>query len=155
MAMLGYYATPNFQMRVQNHLFTAPLSCFLWGFLSIILILPVTMFLLLSVVGIPLMPLQFSIYFLFFVFGYIHGALVISKHITKMSVDLAQQATWVRLLLGLVALEGLSFVPYIGTLIKWSVIFVGFGAVSHVFYGQLLKPPSQKVAGAVDKFPTL
>lgn len=145
-AYLGYYVAPIYQRNVENYIHNHPLGCVIWGFISLFLVVPIVMIMALSIVGIPLMPLQFTIYFLFFVFGYIHSSLLAVKWLEKKFNFLQKQNLFLKIFMGLLLFELIVWIPYIGKSFKWVIIFMGFGAASKVFYSQLLMPPDKKLA---------
>ncbi|MCB9024906.1 MAG: hypothetical protein H6625_01190 [Bdellovibrionaceae bacterium] len=145
----GYYVAPNYQRKVQIYIQKHSVSCLLWGFFSLFLMVPIVMIMAVSIIGIPLMPLQFTIYFLFFIFGYIHSSLWVMTWIEGKSEFLKKQNLFLKIFLGLLLFEMIVWIPYLGKGFKWLVIFMGFGAASKVFYNQLLLPPSRKLAQIV------
>lgn len=145
-ALIGFYIAPIYQKRVENYISSHPVGCIIWGFVSLFLVLPIMMIMVLSVVGIPLMPLQFTIYFLFFIYGYIHSALLVVNWITQKLLKMKALNEYLKIFIGLVIFELVIWLPYLGQSIKWIIIFMGFGAASKVFYNQLLKSPAKKLA---------
>lgn len=128
---MGQFFAPAFQEKVRNQLRSGFLRSASSGLISILLVLPMTLFLTLSIVGIPLLPLQFSLLFLFIIYGELH----IGHWLTSWIPQLQGQLFW-GTLLGVVSLEVLGVFLGLGWL-KWLMILVGFGATSRVFYAQI------------------
>ena len=133
---LGDFLAPSYQREVESYLQRKPGWSAFWGFLSALLVLPVTLFLTLSLIGIPLLPLQFSLLFVFVIYGEIH----IAKYLVGL-VPLFRERLQLATFLGLVAIEAIGLLAGF-QLIKWAIIIVGFGAASKVFYGRVFRPSS-------------
>ena len=130
-AGLGWLFAPGLMRRTSTYLRQNLLWSGVVGIGTTVLILPLTMFLILSLVGIPLLPLQFSLLILFVIFGEIH----IAAWLTHRFFD-ARSFSVLGNGLGLIFLESLSFLPF-GALPKWILILVGLGATSRVFNQRL------------------
>lgn len=131
-AAVGWFFAPGLMRRTSRYLKQNLLWCAVIGIGTTLLILPITMFLILSLVGIPLLPLQFSLLILFVIYGEIHIASWITHgFIGKGSFSFLGTS------LGLVFLESLSYLPF-GGILKWFFILVGVGATSRVFNQRLL-----------------
>ncbi len=128
---LGDFLAPSYQKEVGVYLQKSPGGSAFWGYLSALLVLPVTLFLTLSLIGIPLLPLQFSLLFLFVIYGEIH----IAKYLMGFVPILKKRIRWATFL-GLVAIEALGLWAGLQWF-KWAIIIVGFGAASKVFYKQV------------------
>lgn len=133
---LGDFLAPSYQREVESYLRRKPGWSAFWGFLSALLVLPVTLFLTLSLIGIPLLPLQFSLLFVFVIYGEIH----IAKYLVGL-VPLFRERLQLATFLGLIAIEAIGLLAGF-QLIKWAIIIVGFGAASKVFYGRVFRPSS-------------
>lgn len=134
LAFLGYWVAPQYQDAVYYFLERNPVASFGWGVMSVFLVLPFTMFLCLSIVGIPLLPLQFSLLCLFALLGYIHvGQYLIKSLKGKLWPNLALKS-WPLIFVGLVFLELLDLIPYIGGWFTAIMGICGFGAANKVFY---------------------
>jgi cytoskeletal protein CcmA (bactofilin family) len=145
-AVVGYYVAPSYQLSVLKRLSSQPGQSVFWGFISLILVIPTTIILALSVIGLPIMPLQLTLYFLFFVYGYIQSANFIFSFISNKIPIKMFKNYYLSIFMGLLCLELLSKVPVLGDLLKWTIIFMGFGAASKVFYAYLFSPPSKKLS---------
>jgi hypothetical protein len=73
-AGVGWFLAPGLMKRTSVYLRQNFVWCGVIGIGTTLLVLPITMFLILSLVGIPLLPLQFSLLILFVIYGEIHIA---------------------------------------------------------------------------------
>lgn len=131
---MGDFLAPAYQREVEKYLRNSPGWSAFWGYLSALLVLPVTLFLTLSLIGIPLLPLQFSLLFVFVIYGEIH----VAKYLVGL-VPWFRERLQVSTLLGLIVIEAIGLLPGL-LLLKWAIIIVGFGAASKVFYGRVFRP---------------
>jgi hypothetical protein len=103
---------------------------FFWGALGTLMIAPFFMLLILSFVGIPLIPLIFSAILLAFMFGFIAVSALLGKFILTKTFPRHKQSLVCETLLGLMLWWVIGWIPfYIGTFIKAGVITIGFGGV--------------------------
>lgn len=131
---LGDFLAPSYQREVEKYLKRNPGWSAFWGYFSVLMVLPITLFLTLSLIGIPLLPLQFSLLFVFAIYGEIH----IAKYLVSL-VPFFKERLRLATLVGLVVLEVAGLVSGF-QILKWAIILVGFGAASKVFYGRILRP---------------
>ncbi|MCE5211805.1 MAG: polymer-forming cytoskeletal protein [Deltaproteobacteria bacterium] len=103
---------------------------FLWGFLGTLMIAPFFMLLALSFVGIPLIPLAFSIILLAFIFGFIAVSALLGKFVLAKIFRHHRPSPVRETLLGLILWWIIGWAPfYTGMIIKAAVITIGFGGV--------------------------
>lgn len=100
----------------------------LWGLLGSVLIVPLAVFLFISVVGIVLIPLEIFLVLCAFLVGYIAVAQLIGKKITAALRRPNQPMLW-ETFWGLIILWGVSWVPVLGWLINSVASLLGFGGV--------------------------
>lgn len=100
----------------------------LWGLLGAVLIVPLAVFLVISVVGIVLIPLEIFLVLCAFLVGYIAVAQLIGKKITAALRRPDQPMLW-ETFWGLIVLWGVSWVPVLGWLINSVASLLGFGGV--------------------------
>lgn len=100
----------------------------LWGLLGAVLIVPLAVFLVISVVGIVLIPLEIFLVLCAFLVGYIAVAQLIGKKITAALRRPDQPMLW-ETFWGLLVLWGVSWVPVLGWLINSVASLLGFGGV--------------------------
>lgn len=102
---------------------------FFWGFLATLAIAPFFMLLAISIIGITLIPLVFTLLLLAFILGYIASGKIIGDYIlTKIS---RRQATSLagETILGLMLLWLIGWIPYVGWLVKFFALTFGLGGV--------------------------
>ncbi|MCP4626226.1 MAG: hypothetical protein GY850_22350 [bacterium] len=100
----------------------------LWAVLGLVVLVPLAFFLVISVVGIPLIALEVFLVGIAFLLGYIAIAQLIGDKIAALLKRPGLNVLWVTLL-GLFTLWVVGWVPFIGSLIKAVAIFFGFGGV--------------------------
>ena len=105
----------------------APLKTFLWGLLWIVLVIPIAFLLLVSIIGIPLVILQFVVYGVALALGYIAASQVLGK---KMLASLRRynQPMVTEIIWGIIVLTLIGLVPVIGCLINAVVGIMAIGA---------------------------
>lgn len=110
---------------------------FFWGFSGTLMIAPFFMLLALSFIGIPLIPLAFSIILLAFIFGFIAVSALLGKFILAKSFRHHKQLLIRETLLGLILWWIIGWAPfYMGMIIKAVVITIGFGGVLLTVFGR-------------------
>jgi hypothetical protein len=109
---------------------------FLCGALGTLMIPPFFMLLIFSFVGIPLIPLVFSVILLAFMFGFIAVSALLGKFVLTKAFRHHKQSLIRETLLGFILWWLIGWIPfYIGMVVKAVVITVGFGGVLlAVFY---------------------
>ena len=111
-------------------------STILWGLLGFVLIGPVTGLLLLSVVGIALIPLELIALACAFLVGYIALAQVVG-HRLLLAVRRPDQPVILQVFLGLLAVSIIGWIPILGWLFTSIVLLIGFGGVLATVYSAL------------------
>lgn len=103
---------------------------FLWGVLGTLMIAPFFMLLIFSFVGIPLIPLVFSLILLAFMFGFIAASSLLGRFVLTKTFRHHKQSPIRETLFGFVLWWFIGWVPfYIGMTVKVIVVTVGFGGV--------------------------
>jgi len=112
-------------------------GAFFRGILGTLLVAPFFMLLILSVVGIPLIPLVFSVLLLAFMFGFIAVSALLGRFILTKTFRHHKESLVRETLLGLMLWWIIGWAPfYVGTVVKAAVVTVGFGGVLlAVFHG--------------------
>jgi hypothetical protein len=100
----------------------------LWAVLGLVVLVPLAFFLVISVVGIPLIALEVFLVGIAFLVGYIAIAQLIGDKIAALMKRPALSVIWVTLM-GLLAIWLISWVPFLGSLVNAVVIVLGFGGV--------------------------
>lgn len=106
------------------------IKSFFWGVIGTLMIAPFFMLLIFSFVGIPLIPLAFSVILLAFMFGFISVSALLGKFILTKTFRHHKHSLLRETLLGLILWWIIGWMPfYIGMSIKAGVITIGFGGV--------------------------
>ena len=100
----------------------------LWSLLGLAVLVPLAIFLAISVIGIPLIALEVFLVGLAFFVGYIAIAQLLGDRIAALMGRPALHAIWLTVL-GLLALWLIGWVPYLGSLVKAAAVLLGFGGV--------------------------
>ncbi len=103
------------------------LKAFLWGILWIILFVPITFFLLISIVGIPLIIIQVGIYGIALILGCLAIAQIIGKQLLasmkRYNQPMVSEIVW-----GIVILTLIGLVPVIGLIVDSIIGAIAIGA---------------------------
>lgn len=137
---------PRPMIAITNELQSHKAKSFFWGFLSTLMMVPFFMLLVISLIGITLIPLVFTVLLLAFILGYITvgtliGDLFLLKIFHRQSKGLVGKT-----LLGLILLWLIGWIPYIGWLVKILALTFGFGGVILALFSrrpQSIPPPLQ------------
>jgi hypothetical protein len=113
---------------VSGRIRKTPLPVLGYGFIGILLVVPVLIVLAISIVGILLIPIELAAVVFFGLFGYYAVARVIGD---KLSQSLGKETPVVllSLLLGLILLGIVDIIPFFGDLVGTVAVVMGFGAV--------------------------
>lgn len=104
------------------------LKTILLGTLGLLVLVPLAVFLAITIIGLPLVALEVFVVGIAFLVGYIAIAQLIGDKIAVLLKRPALNALWVTLL-GLLILWLVGWVPFVGSLVKAVAIFLGFGGV--------------------------
>jgi len=100
----------------------------LWAILGLLVLVPLAIFLAISIIGIPLIALEVFLAGIAFLVGYIAIAKLIGDKIASLMKRPALSAIWLTVM-GLLALWLIGWVPFLGSLVKAAAIVLGFGGV--------------------------
>jgi len=106
----------------------------LWGLLAGLLTVPIILLLVISVIGIPFIPVLIMLLIAAGVFGYIAASQLIGKLFLK-TVRIYNKPMITEVACGLVLLFILSFLPVLGWIVKALVGTMGLGAVIITRFG--------------------
>lgn len=109
-------------------------NTFLWGLLSVILFVPVIFVLVISIVGIVLIPVWVGFVFVALIFGYIAAAQLLGKKFLA-ALKKKQKPMMLEALLGIVLLLLVGWVPLLGWMVKVVASCCGLGAVVLTRFG--------------------
>ena len=113
---------------ISNNVQQNTLKSILLGILGLVVLIPMAVFLAITVIGLPLVALEVFLVGIAFLVGYIAIAQLIGDKIAALLKRPALNALWVTLL-GLLTLYLIGWVPFIGSLVKATAIVLGFGGV--------------------------
>ena len=104
------------------------LKTFAWGVLGTVLILPLAFILIVSIVGIVLIPVLIILVACAFLLGYVAVSQLIGKKIT-IAVKKPNKPILLETLLGILVLSGIGIIPIIGWLFQTLAAVAGLGGV--------------------------
>jgi len=113
----------------------------LWAVLGLVVLVPLAIFLAISVVGIPLIALEIFLAGIAFLVGYIAIAQLIGDKIAALMKRPALSVIWLTVM-GLLALWLIGWVPILGSLVKAAVIVLGFGGVLATLFKSRKRVPT-------------
>jgi len=105
-----------------------PLQMFLFGLLGVILIVPIALMLIISIIGIALIPLEILAVFLASLIGYIAVAILIGERILN-ALNNEDPNIIISAILGVLLLWLVGLIPFVGGFVKMIVCIMGFGTV--------------------------
>lgn len=106
---------------------------FLWGLIATLLIAPIAVLLLISIIGIVLIPVEILLVALALIVGYVASAIFIGN---KIFAALKRPVVpFLNAIIGILVLSIVGFVPVIGTIIKSVFLIAGYGAVVSSGFG--------------------
>ncbi|KAF0133237.1 MAG: hypothetical protein FD145_1382 [Candidatus Saganbacteria bacterium] len=111
-----------------------PGHALLWGVLAAFLIIPAIVMMVLSIIGIPFIPLFFIIIASAFIFGYVASSQLIGKVVLR-TVRVYNKPIMFETAVGLIALYVIGFLPVFGFIIKGLFSIMGLGAVFVTRFG--------------------
>ncbi len=117
---------PNQAYPVMRTLEMEPGKALLSGLAGAILFLPTLLLLAVSLIGMPFIPIVIIICLLLLFFGYLSVAAVLGK---KLLQNAGTQPYLLQLIIGLGLLWLVGMIPLIGTVIKFFIYILGWGAV--------------------------
>lgn len=128
-AMLMAILIPRPLIAIANMIQNNKTKSFFWGFFAILTIPPFFFLLVISIIGITLIPLIFAALLLAFVLGFIGvsaliGDFILTKIFRKHKKSLVQET-----ILGLILLWSIGWLPYIGWMLKAIAVTFGLGGV--------------------------
>lgn len=128
LAMVLILFLPKQITAVSDSVEVQPLRTIFFGILGFVLIVPVIISLVLSVIGIVLIPLFCLIIILAILFGYLAVGRLIGKRVF-IALDSASRPILLEGLVGLVLLGLIGMIPVVGWFVKLLVYLIGFGGV--------------------------
>ena len=128
-ALLMAFLIPRPLITIANMIQNNKTKSFFWGFFATLTIPPFFFLLIISIIGIALIPLIFAALLLSFVLVFIGvsaliGNFILTKIFRKHKKSLVQET-----ILGLILLWSIGWLPYIGWVVKVITITFGLGGV--------------------------
>jgi hypothetical protein len=127
-ALLVVAVIPNGVGHVSFQIEHYTLRTFMAGLLGTIIIFPLGFLLLISIVGIVLIPLEIILVGCMVILGYIAVGQLIGKRIT-IALKKSDQSILLETAIGMAVLCSTALIPFAGWMIKGIAIFLGFGGV--------------------------
>lgn len=124
-ALLTLHWAPRRLERMTHKLFSAPALCFLAGCGATLGIVPFSVLLIMTVVGVLVLPLFYCVLPLLFLVGFFAVALAMGHKLGGHRVTQSSR----RMVLGMITLCLLSALPYLGTLLLIVSLMAGLGAL--------------------------
>jgi hypothetical protein len=109
---------------------------FFWGFFATLMIPPFFFLLIISIIGITLIPLIFAALLLAFVLGFIGVSALIGNFILKKIFRKHKKSLVQETILGLILLWSIGWLPYIGWMVKVIAIMFGLGGVLLILFNR-------------------
>ncbi|MBT3261079.1 hypothetical protein HOC37_06305 [bacterium] len=128
LAMILVILIPKILQNINHQIHTHALRTIIWGTIGTLLIIPTIIFLILSVFGIVLIPLEIIFIAASFFIGYVALSSIIGEKICHYFRKNKIHLIW-QTILGLIVLGLLSWVPIFGPIIKIISFLFGFGGV--------------------------
>ncbi|MFB3925788.1 MAG: hypothetical protein ACE14T_07005 [Syntrophales bacterium] len=119
---------PGITASVSLKVETAPVQSALSGLAGILLIVPVGILLVISLIGIVLIPVEAVLVSIGFLLGYVGSARLIGRKfassLKKRQISTAWETLW-----GVVVLGLIGFIPALGWIMNALAVLIGFGGV--------------------------
>ena len=135
LAMLLAFLSPNSLTTLKNSIQNNKMKSFLWGLLITASITPFFILLVISVIGIYLIPLLFIALVAAFMLGYIAAANLLGDYVLSGMFSSHKKSPVKETVSGLILLLALGWLPYVGWLIKIIALTIGFGGVLLLMFG--------------------
>lgn len=132
--LLVLYCFPRLKLQSSQYLVQHLGASFGWGLLMLIIFVPVIVMLLVSLIGIPLIPLFCILYALVWFGGYILGALELGRILPVLR---NKQRDALALLFGLLSLCLISYLPWLGSTFVVLLMITGVGATAKTILDRL------------------
>jgi hypothetical protein len=135
-ALLMAILIPRPLIAIVNMIQNNKTKSFFWGFFTTLTIPPFFFLLIISIIGITLIPLIFAALLLAFALGFIGvsaliGNFILTKIFRKHKKSLVQET-----ILGLILFWSIGWLPYIGWMVKVIAITFGLGGVLLILFNR-------------------
>jgi hypothetical protein len=116
-------------IAIAQEIQTYKVKSFFWGFLATLMIVPFFMLLAISIIGITLIPLVFTLLLMAFILGYISSGKIIGNYFLVNISRRPTKSLAGETILGLMLLLLIGWIPYVGWLVKFFALTFGLGGV--------------------------
>lgn len=135
-ALLMAILIPRPLIAIANMIQNNKTKSFFWGFFATLMIPPFFFLLIISIIGITLIPLIFAALLLAFMLGFISvsaltGNFILTKIFRKREKALVQET-----IVGLILLWSIGWLPYIGWMVKVIAVTFGLGGVLLILFNR-------------------
>lgn len=145
-ALLLTILLPRPLIAVAREIQNFKVKSFFWGFVVTLLIVPFFMLLVISIIGITLIPIVFTILLVFFIIGYIAAGNLTGNYILMKVFHKQTESPVGTTILGLILLWVIGWIPYVGLLVKFLALTFGLGGVFLAIFNRrwlpIVPPPS-------------
>lgn len=128
LAILIYLVIPKQMETIASSIGEDFLKTLLYGFLGSLMLFPLMGFLLISIIGIPLIPVVFVLVSVAYLIGFIALGQAVGRKIVER-LNWAPQSLIIEMLLGITVLRLVGLLPVIGGLVLLIAYLAGFGGV--------------------------
>ncbi len=120
---------PVFTRNVCNNLKKSLPACGLWGVIGLIVVPVAGLFLMITIVGLPLALIMFAGYVIAIYVSKVYVSVFVGKYLLRMA-DSKSDSVVLMLVLGLLAFEVIGLVPVLSGIVSFLVLVFGFGAIA-------------------------
>jgi len=128
LAVLYTKLFPEIHRQTTENVTALLLESFGWGLLSMFLVFPLAFVLMLTIIGIPLIPLYFSLVGLFVFAGYVAACQFVGQKLPIKSKPWGVMT----LFLGMILLKVIGIIPILGCIVVLLAATTGFGGLVKV-----------------------
>ncbi|OPY86228.1 MAG: hypothetical protein A4E71_01660 [Smithella sp. PtaU1.Bin162] len=143
-AFLIIFLVPRPLVVVSHQIHSRKAKSFFWGFLATLMVTPFLMLLVFSIIGITLIPLVLTLLFVAFILGYVAAGKIIGNFILTKTASNKMRSLAGETILGLITLEIVGWIPYIGWFVKFIALTAGLGGVLLALFGRQEQLPVEK-----------
>jgi hypothetical protein len=139
-ALLMTILIPRPLMAIAGEIENNKIKSFVWGFLATLMMVPFFMLLVISIIGITLIPLAFTMLLLAFILGYIASGKLLGNYFLMKIFRRQKMSLIGGTLLGLILLWLIGWIPYIGWIVKIFALTFGLGGVLLALFNLRSRP---------------
>jgi hypothetical protein len=145
---------PRSLVAITNSIKINKTKSFFWGFLATLMMVPFFMLLAISIIGIALIPLAFTMMLLAFITGFIAAGTLVGNFIITKIFRGYKKSLVKETLVGLSLLWLMGWIPYIGWITKFIALTFGLGGVLlAIFEHKRQQTPSSPQSTTVNEAP--